>query len=60
MAQPPYLPDLAAAEFFLFPKLKTPTKGKRLATTEEIEAGDVGDTKKLVSEMFRGLEKMLA
>ena len=37
MHQPPYSQDLASAEFFLFPQLKTPVKGKRFATTEEIK-----------------------
>ena len=38
--------------------------GKRFVTIEEIKekskTGVVGDTKKCVSEVFRGLEKMLA
>ena len=37
MSQPPYSPDLAPANFFLFPKLKTPMKGKRFATIEELK-----------------------
>ena len=64
MPQSPYLPDLALANFFLFPKLKTPMKEKRFATIEEfkrkIETGTVGDTKKRFSELLRGLEKTLA
>ena len=61
MPQPPYLPDLVPADFFLFPKLKTPMKLKRFARIEEIkEKVAVGDTKKHVSEVFRGFEKMLA
>ena len=32
-----YSPDLAPAGFFLFPKLKTPLKGKRFAMIEEIK-----------------------
>ena len=35
--QPPYSTDLAPANFFLFPKLKTPMKGKSFATIEEIK-----------------------
>ena len=31
-----YLPGLAPTDFFLFPKLKTPIKGKRFAAIEEI------------------------
>lgn len=37
MPQPPNSPDLASADFFLFPKLKTPMKGKRFDTIEEIK-----------------------
>jgi len=33
---PPYSLDLAAADFFLFPKLKTTLKGCHFQTTEEI------------------------
>ena len=36
MHQPPYSTDLAPADFFLFPKLKTPMKGKLFVTIEEI------------------------
>jgi hypothetical protein len=35
---PPYLPDLATCDFFLFPKMKLRLKGRRLDTTEEIHA----------------------
>ena len=54
---------LALVDFFLFPKLKTPMKGERFVMIEEIkkiETEAVGDTKKSVSEEFRGLEKTLA
>ena len=37
MPQPPYSPDLAHADCFLFPKLKAPMKGKRFATIVEIK-----------------------
>ena len=37
MPQPPHAPDLAPADFFLFPKLKAPMKGKCFATIEEIK-----------------------
>ena len=33
MNQPPYSPDLASADIFLFPKQKTPMKGKRFFLT---------------------------
>ena len=35
--QPLYSADLAPADFFLFPKLKAPMKGKYIATIEEIK-----------------------
>jgi len=33
---PPYSPDLAPCDFFLFPKMKLKLKGRRFDTTEEI------------------------
>jgi len=35
---PPYSPDLAPCDFFLFPKMKLKLKGRRFNTTEEIQA----------------------
>ena len=35
---PPYTPDLAPSDFFLFPKLKMKLKGRRFQTMEEIQA----------------------
>ena len=35
---PPYSPDLAPSDFFLFPKLKMKLKGRRFQTVEEIQA----------------------
>jgi hypothetical protein len=35
---PPYLPDLAPCDFFLFPKMKIKLKGRRFDTIEEIQA----------------------
>ena len=37
MSQPLYSVDLALVDFFIFPKLKTPMKGKRFPTIEEIK-----------------------
>ena len=37
MPQQPYSTDLALVDIFLLPKLKTPMKGKRFATIEEIK-----------------------
>jgi transposase len=35
---PPYSPDLAPCDFFLFPKMKLKLKGHHFDTTEEIQA----------------------
>ena len=35
---PPYSPDLAPSDIFLFPKLKMKLKGRRFQTLEEIQA----------------------
>jgi len=35
---PPYSPDLAPCDFFLFAKMKLKLKGRRFDTTEEIQA----------------------
>jgi len=35
---PPFSPDHAPSEFFLFPKLKIKLKGRRFQTLEEIQA----------------------
>ena len=43
--QPPYSPDLAPADFFLFPKLKSTLKGRRFDTFDEIQ-------KNLTKELF--------
>ena len=36
--QPPYSPDLAPSDFWLFPKLKRPLRGRRFETIDEIKA----------------------
>ena len=64
MPEPPYTPDLASADFFRFPKLKTRCKKSVLLRLRrdkrKIETGAVGNTKKRISEMLRELEKTLA
>ena len=37
VTQPPYSPDLVPCDFYLFPKLKSPLKGKRFQTVDEIQ-----------------------
>ena len=42
VTQPSYSPDLAACDFWLFPKLKSPLKGKRFQTVNEIQENTMG------------------
>jgi len=37
MPQPPYSPDLAPADFFLFPRIKAALKGKRWGKVERVK-----------------------
>ncbi|KAJ4435710.1 hypothetical protein ANN_18326 [Periplaneta americana] len=37
LRQPPYSPDLAPADFYLFPKVKSLFKGQRFASAEEVK-----------------------
>ena len=37
VTQPPYKPELAPCDFWLFPKLKSPLKGKRFQTVNVIK-----------------------
>ena len=45
MPQPPYSRDLAPYDFFLFPRLKRPMKGRRFATIEEIKTESLRELK---------------
>ena len=42
VAQPPYNPDLVPCDFWLFPKLKSPLKGKIFQTVSEIQENTMG------------------
>ncbi|UYV71503.1 hypothetical protein LAZ67_8003522 [Cordylochernes scorpioides] len=46
MPQLPFTPDLAPCDFFLFPKLKRPMKGRRYATLDEIKKASKEELKK--------------
>ena len=53
-------PDLAPCDFFLFPKLKKPMKGKRFATIDEIKSEskkELRPYRKRISEVIRGMYK---
>ncbi|UYV63995.1 hypothetical protein LAZ67_2006278 [Cordylochernes scorpioides] len=64
MPQPPYSPDLAPCDFFLFLKLKRPMKGRRYATLDEIKTASMEELKNIFKndffEVLRRLEKPLA
>ena len=42
VTQPPYSPDLASWDFWLFPKLTSPLMGKRFQTVDEIQENTMG------------------
>ncbi|UYV68008.1 hypothetical protein LAZ67_5002776 [Cordylochernes scorpioides] len=52
MPQPPYSPDLDPCDFFLFPKLKRPMKGRRYATLDEIKTASKEELKKIFKNDF--------
>ena len=45
--QPPYSPDLAPCDFWLFPKLKRPIRGLRFDKIEEIQSESKKALKKI-------------
>jgi len=58
---PPYSPNLAPADFFLFPKLKTNLKGRRFQTIEEIQGNAIRElcvvTESAFQEAFQQWKK---
>jgi transposase len=50
---PPYSPDLAPADFFLFPKLKTTLKGRRFQTIKEIQENATGELRAITESAFQ-------
>jgi len=51
--QPPYSPDLAPADFFLFPKFKSTLKVRRFQTVEEIEENLIQDLRAIPQNTFQ-------
>ena len=51
--QPPYSPDLATADFFLFPKWKTSLKGRRFQTVEETEENSIREVRAVPQNTFQ-------
>ena len=50
---PLYSPDLAPADFFLFPKLKTTLKGRRFQTIEEIQENAIRELCAITESAFQ-------
>jgi transposase len=53
MPHPPYSPDLAPADFFLFPKLKTTFKGRCFQTIEEIQKNAIRELCAITESAFQ-------
>ena len=54
LEQPPYSPDLAPCDFFLFPKLKWAIKGTRFPDVEAIQRAVTTELRRIPEEAFRG------
>jgi len=50
---PPYSLDLAPADFFLFPKIKTTLKERRFQTTEEIRRNAMRELRAIIGSAFQ-------
>jgi transposase len=61
LPQPPYFPDLAPADFFLFPKLKSMLKGRHFESIEAIKTNSLvhsrSNPKTAFQECLRTLKK---
>ena len=56
---PPYLPDLASVDYFLFPKLKFSLKGWHFQTVEEIQCAVTRDLNNISNTAFlEGMKKL--
>ena len=53
LPQPPYSPDIAPADFYLFPKLKFSLKGKRFDSIEDIQANTASVLNTLEKKKFQ-------
>ena len=51
--QPPYSPDLAPYDFFVFPRLERPMKGRRFATIEEIKTESLRELKDIPKSVYQ-------
>jgi len=55
--QPPYSPDLAPADFFLYPKLKSTLKGRCFDTFDKIQKNSAKELFAIPKEAFQSWQK---
>jgi transposase len=53
LPQPPYSPDLAPADFLLFPKLKSTLKGRRFESIEAIKTNSLAHLRSIPKTAFQ-------
>jgi transposase len=53
LPQPPYSPDLAPADFFLFPKLESTLKGHRFESIEAIKTNSLAHLRSIPKQLSR-------
>jgi hypothetical protein len=53
LLQPPYSPDLALADFILFPKLKSTLKGRRFESIEAIKTNSLAHLRNIPKTAFQ-------
>ena len=58
MPQPPYSPDLAPCDFFLFPRLNRPMKQRRFATIEDIKTESLRELKDIPKMHIRSASRI--
>ena len=58
LRQPPYSPDIAPSDFWMFPKLKMALKGKRFDDIETIQSNATRDLKASLKSAFEDCFKM--
>ena len=58
LCQPPYSPDIAPCDFWMFPKLKMALKGKRFDDIKTIQSKTTRELKASPKSVFEGCFKM--
>ena len=51
--EPPYSPDMASVNFFLFPKLKLPLRGTRFQSIEDIKENSRPELKSIPENAYK-------